>query len=234
MKFQVQDTGIGIAPEKHAAVLDAFTQADASTTRRFGGTGLGLAISKQLIELMGGQLKLESEPGVGTSFCFTIPVEPGDETEDLKDQLLADLKGLRVLVVDDNATNRRILDEILRAWQLQPTLTDGGEAALAAIKKADQSNASFQLAILDCMMPEMDGYELASQIRRLHDDNDLRLIILSSATRPDDETRCEQMKIARFMTKPVVQSEMLEMVLQVMCPESMPPESSEEDEAVDC
>ncbi len=153
LRFSVHDTGIGIAEQLHASVLDPFTQADASTTRRFGGTGLGLAISRQLVELMHGELQLESQPGRGTTFYFTalFPLAE-DQTVD-QDADLAGLAQLPVLIVDDNATNLRILKEIFSNWRLNPTLADGGPSALRAVADAAQSGQPFQLAILDCMMP---------------------------------------------------------------------------------
>ena len=214
--IKVQDTGIGIPQEKHASVLDAFTQVDASTTRRFGGTGLGLAISKQLIELMGGEISLQSAPNKGTTFSFTLPLLPAAGVDNEIAERLACLEKMPVLVVDDNATNRRILDEILVAWRMTPALADGGSAALKAISDADHEGAPYRLAILDCMMPEMDGFQLARLIRETHSEENLKLIILSSANRPDDPQLCSDVGVARYMTKPVVQSELLDTVLQVM------------------
>ena len=214
--FEVHDSGIGIPQEKQQSILEAFTQADASTTRRFGGTGLGLAISRQLIELMSGELTLESEVGDGTTFRFSLPLIRATESDQNKRQKLTDLRGLNVLVVDDNATNRMILQEIFQAWKISTTIVESGSAALEAIECANASGAPFGLAILDCMMPEMDGFELATRIRRRYDESALQLIILSSAARAEDGKRCAEIGIARYMTKPVVQSELLNTVIQVM------------------
>ncbi|QDT03433.1 Signal transduction histidine-protein kinase BarA [Rubripirellula lacrimiformis] len=216
IKISVSDSGVGIPAEKQASVLEAFTQADASTTRRFGGTGLGLAITKQLVELMLGELQLESQVGKGTTFFFTahFPKAPSNQTDPVA--RLKDLADLPILVVDDNETNRRILREILSAWRLSPTLVDGGPAALEVIQQASEVGRPFSMAILDCMMPDMDGFELAKQIRRMHHVDDMKLIVLSSADRKEDVGRCDELGIARYLIKPVVQSELLDTVLQVM------------------
>jgi PAS domain S-box-containing protein len=216
IRFSVRDTGIGVPEEQQANILEAFTQADSSTTRRFGGTGLGLTISTQLVELMQGKLQFESRVGFGTTFYFTLPFEQAPSIGVDPKQQLKELGHLPVLVVDDNPTNRKILQEILTAWRFEPAMADGGKSALETMDAADQVGKPFSLAILDCMMPEMDGFELAQQIRERHDKDQIKLIILSSATGGDDLERCEQLGISRYMTKPVVQSELLDTVLQVM------------------
>jgi two-component system sensor histidine kinase/response regulator len=216
LKFSVRDTGIGIPADKQSMVLDAFTQADSSTTRRFGGTGLGLSISAQLAQLMGGKLWLESEVGVGTTFFFTVSLDiaPSQCIEQTGE--IIDLNGLGVLVVDDNATNRRILQEILSAWGLRPVLVSSGREAMKEILRAAETGETYRLAILDCMMPEMDGFGLAKNIRDKFDASQTRLIILSSAARVGDSERCERVGVSRYLTKPVIQSELLDAVLQVM------------------
>ena len=214
--FRVSDTGMGIPREKQAAVLQAFTQADTSTTRRYGGSGLGLAICRELVKLMQGNLWLESEPGKGTTFAFAIPMTVASDVRLPPAQRLTSLVDLEVLVVDDNSTNRRILDEILKAWQLHPTLANDGPEALRKIKTAKQTGKSFRLAVLDFMMPNMDGFELAEQIRKEHSADDMKLIILSSATHSDHAKRCSDVGVERYMTKPVVQSELLDTLLQIM------------------
>ncbi|KAA5542773.1 response regulator [Roseiconus nitratireducens] len=216
LRFSIRDTGIGIPKDKQASVLDPFTQADASTTRRFGGTGLGLAISRQLVELMHGELELKSRPGQGTEFYFTAHFPLADEQVIDPKKELNRLAGLPVLLVDDNQTNLRILKEIFSTWRLKPALATGGSEALDLIREADERGKPYALAVLDCMMPGMDGFELAKRIRETHSRDQMKLIILSSATSTDDTGRCEESQISRYMTKPVIQSELLDAVLDVM------------------
>ena len=216
LRFLVEDTGIGIPADKLATVLDAFTQVDASTTRRFGGTGLGLAISQQLVELMGGKLVIESEVGVGTKFSFAIPLQSAPPDRDTIETRLREMREMPVLVVDDNETNRRILKEIFTAWNMKPTLAESGPQALQAIQQAESNGTPFRLAVLDCMMPDMDGFELARKIRDTHAPQQLQMIILSSAGRPDDASLCTQVGVSRYMTKPVVQSELMDTIVHVM------------------
>ncbi len=212
----VRDTGIGVPQDKQAAILEAFTQADTSTTRRFGGTGLGLAISRELVELMHGKLEVESRVGYGTTFYFTAAFPPAPHVAEDPAHRLSELGHMPVLVVDDNPTNRRILKEILTTWQFDPELAESGQSALAAIDAAERNGKTFPLAILDCMMPEMDGFELAGRIRERFTDKQTKLIILSSTNHGDDFQRCKEIGVTRYLTKPVVQSELLESVLQVM------------------
>lgn len=216
LDFSVRDTGVGIAEDKQAAVLEAFTQEDASTTRRFGGTGLGLAIAKQLVELMDGDLTLESKVGFGTTFRFQASFGPAPSSGEDPKERLEELNQLAVLVVDDNATNLRIMKEILTAWRLQPILAENGPSALKMIQDAADRGQPFQLVITDCMMPEMDGFELAQRIRDRYSSEQTKLIILSSAAAGDEVSRCREIGVSRYMTKPVVQSELLDTVLQVM------------------
>ncbi|TWT79877.1 Signal transduction histidine-protein kinase BarA [Planctomycetes bacterium CA13] len=215
VRFQVTDTGIGIPQDKVKSVLEAFTQADSSTTRRFGGTGLGLAISRQLISLMGGTLHVESEEGKGTTFWFMIPLAVAQEQHEPGGELRT-LSGTRVLVVDDNEVNRRILAEIFSHWGFRATMVQGGEQALAKLQEADHAVAPYDLAVLDCMMPGMDGFELAEQIRKRFPNMKTELIMLSSANMPDIDSHWKTLGIARYMTKPVVQSELLEAIFNVL------------------
>ena len=162
LHFAVTDTGIGIPDDKHATIFEAFSQADGSTTRRFGGTGLGLTISATLVHMMGGKIWLESQPGVGTTFHFTAPL--GIATLPDTASVEPMLAGLRVLVIDDNAVNRRIFFEQLTRWRMAPTVAAGGKAGLAALLAASTDGKPFSLVLLDANMPDLDGFGVAAQM----------------------------------------------------------------------
>jgi signal transduction histidine kinase/DNA-binding response OmpR family regulator len=222
--FSVSDTGIGIAKEKHATIFDPFTQADGSTTRRFGGTGLGLTISKRLAELMGGTIGIASEPAHGTQVHVTLPFE-------IRDALpmtptnggVKDLQGLDVLVVDDNATNRRILEEMLTAWGMRPTLVEGGIAAIGALERALEAGKPFPLAIIDLQMPDLDGFGLAGRIKADPELGTTMIMMLSSVGNRGDGVRCRELGVASYLTKPVRQALLLEAVLSVLASKKHPP-----------
>jgi two-component system, sensor histidine kinase and response regulator len=217
LHFEVRDTGIGIAPEEQAKLFRAFSQADTSTTRKYGGTGLGLAISARLVELMGGRIWLESELGRGSTFHFTARFAPART----RPQPVADpnrVRGLPVLIVDDNATNRFILTEMLTNWGMQPTAVDSGAAALAALARARDDAEPFALALLDAMMPEMDGFALAEQIARDPVSAGTIMMMLSSAGQRDDAARCRELGIRTYLTKPVRQSTLLDAIVTVLAP----------------
>ncbi|MCK6458452.1 MAG: response regulator [Planctomycetes bacterium] len=203
LHFAVKDTGIGIAPEQHAAIFDAFTQADTSMARRFGGTGLGLTISSKLVSMMGGRIWVKSRAGEGSTFHFTARFGQQAATGRKRPRL----HGARVLVVDDNATNRRVLEEMLRSWGLSPTVVPSGEAALAEIDRR-----AYAVVLLDAMMPGMDGFALAERIRALRPAKDAILVMLSSAGVPEDAGRLGRAGILRCLTKPVRPSDLLHAV----------------------
>jgi two-component system sensor histidine kinase/response regulator len=212
----VTDTGIGIAPEKQRLIFEAFTQADSSAARRFEGTGLGLAISSQLVAMMGGRIWVESEPGRGSRFHFTARFGLHIDAAPKPSMERVDVKGLSVLVVDDNATNRRILEEILLNWGMKPTVVDSGKAALAEMKLHAADGQPFMLALLDAMMPEMDGFALAEQIQQHPELARATVMMLSSAGQPGSSVRRRELGIAAYLTKPIKQSELLNSILTIL------------------
>jgi signal transduction histidine kinase/DNA-binding response OmpR family regulator/HPt (histidine-containing phosphotransfer) domain-containing protein len=216
LHFSVRDTGIGIAPEKQRLIFDAFTQADTSTTRHYGGTGLGLAISSRLVALMGGKIWVESEVGRGSTFHFTARLGLAGGPAAADQSRRAGLRGLSVLVVDDNATNRRILQEVLGNWGMRPTAVDGGGAALGELWRAAVEGEPFALVLLDAMMPGIDGFALAEQIARHPELRRATLLMMSSAGRPNDAAHCRRLNIAACLTKPVKQSELLDAILTAL------------------
>ena len=208
LQFTVRDTGIGIPADKQALIFEAFTQADGSTTRRYGGTGLGLAICWRLVKMMGGALRVDSVPGQGSSFSFTVeatvsmprPVAPELSTERLA--------GMRVLVVDDNAINRRVLQEMLVRWGMRPVLAESGAAALA-ILDANRTQDPFAFVLLDLNMPGMDGLHLAELLSRRPEMRGAMMMMLTSANPPGIVKRCREVGIAVSLTKPVRQALLL-------------------------
>lgn len=213
LNVEVRDTGVGIAPEVRDRLFEAFQQADASTTRKYGGTGLGLAISARLVEMMGGEIDLQSEPGNGTRVRFSVEMARGSETAESRTAHLDELAGVPVLVVDDNQTNRRILEELLRYWRFEPVSASHSEEALELLQQAARKGRPFQLVLLDCMMPEMDGFELAERIRENAELGKPKMIMISSAGRAGDARRARRLGISRYLIKPVLPSELLDTIL---------------------
>jgi signal transduction histidine kinase/DNA-binding response OmpR family regulator len=210
LHFTVTDTGIGIPEDRQAIIFDMFEQVDSSTTRQFGGTGLGLAIASRLSGLMGGRMWVESEVGRGSTFHFTARLELVDEPP--RELLAAPpvrLAGVRVLVVDDNATNRRILEEMLLRWEMKPTCAAGAREALCQMQQARQAGHPFRLVLSDCHMPEIDGFALAEAIRSDRDLDSTIIMMLTSGDRAGDVARCESLGISTHMLKPIKQSELL-------------------------
>ena len=217
LHFTVADTGVGIPAEKQTAIFEAFNQADGSMTRRYGGTGLGLTISSRLVELMGGRIWVESEPHKGSRFHFTVPfalqktparvIVPRDPIA---------LRGMRVLVVDDNATNRQILIKMLDSWHMNPTAVDSGAKAIIALQAGQGLGRNFPLILLDAQMPEMDGFALAESIKRNRDWSTATVMMLSSAGLRGDAARCREIGVSAYLTKPVRQSELLDAIFTAL------------------
>ena len=207
VRFSVSDTGIGIPRERQAEIFDAFSQADASTTRQYGGTGLGLAISRQLVDMMGGQLGVDSDPGRGSTFhfasTFDVPAEPSPPRRTAAAEELA---GLRALIVDDNATNRFILEEILRGWRLETTSVESGPAALMALRQ--ERGEAFDIVLLDQQMPGMDGLEVAKAVRRQPDLKQLQILLLTSSGYLGGDAATVELGIEACLVKPVSQSDL--------------------------
>jgi two-component system sensor histidine kinase/response regulator len=209
LRFTISDTGVGISADKLAAVFEAFKQADSSTTRRFGGTGLGLAISTRLVELMGGRIWAESQLGHGSSFFFTSRFGHADDHAQPPASVAAEtIRDTRVLVVDDNATNRLILAEMVTSWGMKPVVVPGVEEAMDALRHSVRKGEPCQLVLTDCNMPDRDGFDLVETIR--HDVELARaaIIMLTSSDRPGDIARCEELGISAHLIKPVKQSEL--------------------------
>jgi len=218
--FRVTDTGIGIAQDKQQVIFQPFMQADRSTTRKYGGTGLGLAITSQLVELMQGSVWVESQPGHGSTFHFTarfeVPRQPGEE---VLPAAAASLQDMLVLVVDDNATSRRILAAMLERWSMRPTLVESGEKALEALREAKESRRSFRLVLLDAQMPGVDGFLVAEQLRRNGPLGGSTIMMLTSAGQKGDAARCRALGISAYLIKPIRQSELLDAIMVVLgCP----------------
>ena len=196
-------------------IFDAFEQADHSMTRKYGGTGLGLAICSQLVKLMGGQLWLESRVGQGSTFSFTAPFSRQRDKKQMGAKRPASLRALSVLVVDDNTTNRQILEEMLRSWHMRPTAVASGREALAAMHRAREGGKPFALALIDSQMPEMDGFKLAERIQRDQALADSVIILLVAPGQSEHVTRTRQPRVAACLTKPVKQSDLLDTIFSV-------------------
>jgi len=208
LHFQVCDTGIGIPADKHELIFQPFAQADSSTTRQYGGTGLGLAISAQLVELMGGKIWLESAAGEGAKFHFTVQFSVPETRQQLPLPGESDLHGFSVLIVDDNATNRRVLSEMTRRWGMRPTIAASGEEALTALHHALDSGQPFQIVLLDACMPGMDGFEVAEKIKQDPNLTSPTVLMLTSAGHPGDGTRCRELGIAAYLLKPILTADL--------------------------
>ncbi len=224
LRFTVRDTGIGIPPDQQQRIFRAFEQEDTSTTRRYGGTGLGLTIASRLVALMGGTIAVDSTPGQGSTFSFTARFHRRDEAggiceasaSSLIPPLAALLHDLRVLIVDDNATNRHILQEWLHSWQMAPAAVGGGLAALDALWEAVSTGRPYAMVLLDGRMPDTDGLALAAKIRKRPELSAMRIILLTSGDRPGDLARSREQRVDAHLLKPVQQDELLEAMCRVL------------------
>lgn len=217
-RFTVADTGIGIPEDKRETIFDPFSQADTSTTRKYGGTGLGLTISTRLVRMMGGKIWVESEMGSGSQFHFTVRLGVADAKE-IKLGTIAPpeiLRGVKVLVVDDNRTNCRILEGMLTRWQMKPTSVNGGAAALAQLSAAREEGEPYNLILTDMHMPDMDGFALVEQIRQRPELATATIMMLTSAGHRGDAARCQELGVSAYLLKPIRQSELREAVARVL------------------
>lgn len=216
LHFAVKDTGVGIPEDQQEKIFEAFLQADGSMARKYGGTGLGLTICARLVELMGGRIWVESHLGHGSTFHFTIKLLLQDPPSVPASVRPLELRDLPTLVVDDNLTNRRVLEGMLNQWGTKPTLVAGGREALHALTMAKSAGRPFPLVLLDGHMPEMDGFALAEQIQKHPDLAGATIMMLTSAGRLGDAARCRELGIAAYLVKPISQSELLAAICQVL------------------
>jgi two-component system sensor histidine kinase/response regulator len=216
LHFCVRDTGIGIAKDKHAMIFGAFTQADGSTTRKYGGTGLGLAITRHLVDLMGGKLWLHSEPGIGSTFHFTIRFEiaAGEPVSQYPDPKT--LSHASILVVDDNETNRLILSELLGRWGMPVETAKDAKEALDILTHSASQGRLFAAVISDLQMPNMDGFELVEEIRKSAHFSQVPVLILSSSAKKSERQRFRKLGIAAYLSKPIQPSELLDAILSAL------------------
>ena len=214
LHFSVTDTGIGIPKDKQHLLFEAFSQADGSTTRKYGGTGLGLSISKQLTELMSGDIGVESEEGKGSTFWFTADLGNSDTVP--KPVKIGDLSKARVLVVNDNATNREVMSGLLSAWEIEHDLVENGPSALLALKNAQQAGRPYNIAILDMQMPDMDGAALGEAIKEDKKLKSTHCVLLSSLSQRGDAVQLKKIGFTAYLTKPILRSDLYECLAQIM------------------
>jgi signal transduction histidine kinase/CheY-like chemotaxis protein len=216
LHFAVKDTGVGVPIEKQNTIFDAFSQADGSMTRKYGGSGLGLTICVRLAEMMGGRVWLESQPGTGSTFHFTLQLSVQDRSVRPAPLQPEQLRDLHALIVDDNFTNRRVLHGMLTRWGMRPTSVDGGRAALQALEIARSTGHPFPLMLLDGQMPDMDGFALAEHIQQDPSLLAVTIMMLTSAGHLGDAARCRDLGISAYLVKPVRQTELLDAICQVL------------------
>lgn len=212
----VSDTGIGMTQQQQRHIFEAFSQADVSTTRRFGGTGLGLTISTHIVNMMEGAIWVESEEGKGSAFHFTARFRQASAAESDSEPSLESLRGLRVLVLDDNLTNRKILDGVLRHWHMEPVLADSAKAGLEAIEAAQKRGAPFQLILLDGMMPEMSGLDFLVELPSSREVIGSTVMMLSSTDDTEFVRRVRDQGVRSYLRKPVFHTDLLDSILEIM------------------
>jgi len=218
IEFRVIDTGIGISPKAQQKLFQPFTQVDASTTRKYGGTGLGLAICKQIVDLMGGEIGIDSEEGKGSQFWFKVPFakQSADEIEELQPRREINLKNIRVLVVDDSETNCKILTYQLTAWQMRVDAVQHAADAISILHKAEIEGDPYQLAILDMQMPDIDGEMLGAQIKADARLKDTKLIMLTSLNQQGGINRVKDLGFEFYLVKPIKQSRLLDILMEIV------------------
>jgi signal transduction histidine kinase/ActR/RegA family two-component response regulator len=216
LHFTVRDTGIGIPPEQHQRIFEAFAQADGSITRTYGGTGLGLAICARLVQMMGGRIWVDSTPGLGSQFHFTIRAHVPEQPLRTLPWRVEALAAMKALIVDDNQTNRRLLDQHLRRWEMLPSAVESGADALKALALALAAGRPFPLLLVDAQMPEMDGFTL---VRRIRADGRFQLttiMMLTSSEQQGDGARCRELGIAHYLRKPITSEDLLDKILNAL------------------
>ena len=217
LSFDVIDTGVGLSEEAQSRIFEAFEQADTSTTRQFGGTGLGLSISKQLVELMGGEIKVQSQLGKGTTFHFDVRFDLQTEPSSKREKVSMEFAdGLPVLIVDDNETNRFILQEITKSWGMNPVISESVEVAIQALERAKNSGNPIKLILTDMYMPERDGFALIEHLRSHEKHAGSHVIVLSSGPTPEHRERAKKLGVDAYLTKPFRQSALFDAIASAM------------------
>jgi signal transduction histidine kinase/CheY-like chemotaxis protein len=214
--FTVRDTGVGIPPEKQKVIFQAFSQADSSTSRKFGGTGLGLTISARLVEMMGGRIWVESQPGQGSCFHFTVRAGIAAPTTPVEKAAMHTLQGLAVLIVDDSVTSRLLLGRMLEDWEMQPVLAANAAEAMQRLREANDAGERLSLVLVDTRIPEVDVFALVEQLGKQGASHGFHVMMLTSTGHRGDGARCRELGVAAYLTKPFAKAELLDAILMVL------------------